>query len=1327
MKHWACKLFLTMILLAAVSLPAYAQVASSSLLTGVVVDQSGAVIPGANVVVKNEATGAEYKATTAENGTFMIPSLTAGSYSASVSMAGFKQSVTKNIVLVVGVPTDVRIVLQVGGSNETVTVTAGADVIQATSATVATTMSSTQITNLPLQTRNALDFLVFFPGATTTGSARNTTFMGLSGTFVNITVDGINTQDNYNKNSDGFYTMITVRPDSIQEVTVTTAAAQADASGGGAIQVKWVTRSGTNDYHGSLYDYERNWKLNSNYWFNNRDGAQIYRGDGPGYGGTCTAQQMLAEWDKCRADRNTVIVHQAGGRFGGPVLIPKLFSGKDRAFFFINLEKFLQPTSYTRNNTIYAPTLEQGIYSYVYRQSGQPDVVKSVDLMALAAANGYTATIDPNVQKLLAAVRKAAGTKGSITSYPLVGTDPNYQNYKWMVSGTEVRNYVTTRFDINLTSKHRIEASFNGENRKRDPDNVNNGAPRYPGFPNYGVNTGIRGAASFALRSTITPRLVNELRGGFTMGTTLWYNNIPRNIYSAAGPGGEDLLGGYSWTPSGMTGISFSNGGERRNSPMKTLENTLTWSKGAHNLSFGVRFEHRAGWLWDSTYAPSIGFGIPSGYDPAYAMFDANNGTKNFPQATTSQISSAATLYAALTARVTSISSTAYLDEKTGNYVNLGDAVERSRQRFLGTYVQDAWRMSPNFTLNMGLRWEINFPWTPLNHSASFSGPKEAWGLSGVNSLFKPGATGGILSQVYEYKPGSPAYDVDYKAFAPSVGFAWSPNAKGILGKILGTGSQTVIRAGFGVSYNNYGVTSFDSMFYSNPGSNYTTSRSQSIGNFPAPGVSWPVLFRNRGTIPNMLSSADFPKAPTYPIVAQYSDSINAFEPNIRTPYTLSWQFSIQREITKDTALEVRYAATRTMQNWFQSNLNETVLTQNGFLTEFLKAQGNLYANIAAGKGNTWRYDASVSGTQPLPIFIKYLSPNNLDPNNSANYTSAALGSTQNAVFTNATYVNYLAKYNANPGSFAGIFYGDATRRNNAISSGLPANFFMMNPQVQGGGAWIYKNGGGSRYDSMVVELRRRLSHGLLVQASYSFSKAFSYGWISWERPWQKNLGSFLRHQFKPTWVYELPFGQGRMLFANSPKLVDRFIGGWEVEGTARIQSGNINDIGNYLLVGMTDKEFRDSVGVYYDDASKKVWYLPKDIRDNSYLAWQYNQTGFTSGAPTGRYIAPANSNSAGCIQIRSGDCTNRHLYFQGPGFARFDLSLVKRIRFGETRNFELRGEFLNAFNNINFSGFSSLSPSSLNLGLITSAYTDVSNSQDPGGRLIQIVMRINF
>jgi hypothetical protein len=300
-----------------------------------------------------------------------------------------------------------------------------------------------------------------------------------------------------------------------------------------------------------------------------------------------------------------------------------------------------------------------------------------------------------------------------------------------------------------------------------------------------------------------------------------------------------------------------------------------------------------------------------------------------------------------------------------------------------------------------------------------------------------------------------------------------------------------------------------------------------------------------------------------------------------------------------------------------------------------------------------------------------------------------------------------------------------ATRRQNALNAGLPANFIRTNPGLTN--ATFTGNGGYSRYDSMQVELKRRLSRGLLVGASYVWAKGFVRQRPSFRQdPWN-GRSDVLAHAFKANWQWELPFGQGKMLFGNASGLVDKLVGGWEFQGTARIQSGNLLDFGSVALVGITREELQKEFQLRFDDANKIVYNLPQDIIDNSRRAFNTSATdptGYsTLGVPTGRYLAPASSES--CAQIISGDCTQQQLLVNGPQFTRFDLSMIKRFRIRESMNVEFRAEFLNAFNYVNFFGTASIGGTTSSQ--VTSAYQDINNTQDPGGRLIQFVLRFNF
>jgi hypothetical protein len=1317
MNRFVFTLVTTMLLVTAVSLCCYGQGGASSTLAGTVVDQSGAVVPGANVAVKNDATGAEFKTITTDNGTFSIPSLSAGTYTATVSMPGFKQALVKDIRLVAGTSSSIRVTLEVGGTSETVTVQANAEVLQASTANITTTMGTRQITQLPLATRNAMDFLVLLPGVNTTSSgARSSTVMGLPQAAINITIDGVNTQDNSGKTTDGFFSMITPRLDAMEEVTISTATPGSESAGQGAIQIRFVTRSGTNDYHGSVYEYHRNPMFNSNYWFNNRDKAPVYMGDGPSYHQPCTPTQLANEFDKCKAPVDRVLLNQPGFRIGGPITLPKKlfgllgFNGKDKAFFFINYEEYRFPSQQTRTRNIYNPAVENGFFRYTVGST-----IQQVDLMALAAANGQTATFDPTVKKMLTDIRNSTAIQGTLTDQ----TDPNYQYFYVTNKGQDTRKFLTTRGDFNLTSRHRLEMAWNYSYYGLPIDMLNSGDPSYPGFPSISGYLGNRYSDSAALRSTLTPRLVNEFRFGTQGGDGLFGPDVNPSAFT--GPIAN--MGGFNWTPSGVTSPIRSSSPSRRTPPIEQLDDTLSWNRGSHGLTFGVSFTNAGNWTWSQSLLPSLSFGVDTTFDPAAAMFNSVNGPKNFPNASNSQISAAQSIYASLTGRVTSIGGSTVLNEKTLQYTYLGPNVQRMHQREIGLFAQDSWRVRPGLTLNYGLRWELQLPWTPLNSVYSWATIADVWGPSGVNSLYKPGASGGKATQYQQFKAGDPAYNLDYKDIAPSLGFAWTPRAEGgLLKHILGGNGQTVFRGGFSIAYNRYGMATYSGIFTSNPGITIDASRNTTLGNLVT-GVgtdTWPLLFRDK----SRLGPPAFAATPVYPLAASISNSVSAFDPNIRTPYTMSWTFSLQRELTKDMAVEVRYVANRNLRPWNSFSLNSVNIVENGFLDEFKLAMANLQANIAASRGNTFKYAGPSTGTSPLPITLAYFSGySSTQASDSTKYTSSN--------FTSTTYVNTLAQTNPNPTSFASSLYSNATQRTNALTGGLTANFFLVNPTVSG--ANITGNGGFNMYDSMVVELRRRMAKGLLIQANYVYAKSLGSSFVSLRAPWAKVQGGTLPSAFKVNWVYEMPFGKGKFLFANSRGWIDKIIGGWEFQGTGRWQSGDLLNFGNVRLVGMTLQDLRGAIGLRFDNVSKPnvIYYEPADIITNTIAAYNTSATtsnGYSTayGVPTGRYVAPANT--ASCIQIYNGQCAPLTNYVRGVRFQRFDLSLVKRIRFTETKNFEFRGEFLNAFNNINFNASGGIcTSSSPSCGQFAAAYRDPNQQNDPGGRLLQLVARINF
>jgi len=419
---------------------AFAQGSFFTSLSGIVIDSQGAVIPGADVKIKNNGTGIENSAVTGADGTFTVPSLQGGTYSVTVSLMGFKTAVLNSVTLNAAIPANVRVTLTVGALEENVTVIGdSALVVQTQSPSIATNLTGAQIASLPLTSRNALDSLTSLAGFNTSGTARNSTVNGLPKSAINITLDGMNIQDNYLKTSDGYFARLTPSIDSVEEVTVTTAGNTADATGQGGVQIKFVTKSGTNNWTGSAYEYFRHDWLNSNDWFRNRD--------------------LPPDPATGKAPKNKLRNYQQGIAQGGPIK-------QNKAFFFFNYEEQRAPSSSTLQRVILSPDAVNGIFAY----NGPGGSVQKVNLLQLAAANGHLATADPVVQKMLNDILASTKTTGTVTSL----SNPMVQQYTWSMPTQSFNPAPTVRIDYEVSSRHRLTGSMNYRHINSTPDTTNN-------------------------------------------------------------------------------------------------------------------------------------------------------------------------------------------------------------------------------------------------------------------------------------------------------------------------------------------------------------------------------------------------------------------------------------------------------------------------------------------------------------------------------------------------------------------------------------------------------------------------------------------------------------------------------------------------------------------------------------------------------------------------------------------------------------------------------------------------------------------------------------
>jgi hypothetical protein len=1291
MRHAFAAFLMAALVLPSTASSVLAQGTSGS-ISGVVLDAAGGAIPGASVVVASDATGTKFEALTNGVGSFSVPALPVGTYKITVSLTGFKTAVVTDVRVQLGIPTNVKATLEVGGIAETVTVrSTAAELVNTQTATVSATMNMEQIAQIPMPTREVLNAVTFLVGVNQTGVARGeATVNGLPESFLDIKLDGVSNQDTFNKSTDGFFSPVRPRQDAIEAVTVTSAAGGADVGGSGAISINFVTRSGSNQFRGSVYEYYRAPKLNTNYWFNTRDGNP----------------------------KNDVKLHQFGIRQGGPIVIPGLYDGRNKAFFFVHDEELRLPNDVSRVRTTLHPRAMQGWYRYsVTGAGGQPEI-REVNVLDLARNNNQISATDPVVMRLLNNISAATQKKGVIAAT----NDPLLNSYSWLTPAKQIEHQPAVRIDYNINDRHRLTGTFNKLWQDRNPDQLNDFDQRFPDAPNFGHTVARRPQRSFTLRSTLSNRLVNEVKVGVSRGERIFFGQAD----SGGGPQTFADQDGRAVAlfPNTLTNWHTRNTLSGRSAYQYTVDETITWQKGKHSFLFGGgAFLGRA---WDDSQqvVPGITLGFNTANDPAAGLFN----TSAFPGASNNQLGAARGLYGMLTGRVTQVTGQATLDPETNQYSFLGRRRRHGKMDSYSAFVQDSWRVTPGLTLNAGVRWDVQRPFSPLNDTMSVASLASVCGVSGIGdggtysrcNFFKPGPPAGSIPVFDQFSRDNSGYHTDWDNIAPNVGVAWRPQVEsGWLRTLLGDPEWATVRGGYSVAYERQGFAAFTGVFGPNPGATLTLTRDANTGLVPA-GETWPVLLSQT----NRLGPAAFPASPTYPIAvrANRGDDISAFHPDIEIAFARTWTVGFQRALTSNMAIEARYVGTRGVDQWSTLGYNEIDILGNGFFNEFKLAMANFQANNAAGgsRANSFAYFGPGTGTSPLPTYLAYLA-GRTDAANTAAYTGTT--------WTNTGLTGDMGRTNPQPFNSADDLDGDATRRANAAAAGLPANFFVLNPHLDD--VNVTDSGAFSDYHALQIELRRRLSRGLMINASYQYAiegtsafEGFRYGRVM-------NPVPNVRHAIKSQWDWSVPVGRGRRYGANMNPILNGALGGWEFSGAARIQARMMN-FGSVRLVGMSKKDvqqmYKYDIRINPANNLRTPIMMPDDVILNTRRAFSTSATSATGysdlGVPTGRYFAPATG--ADCITLRAGDCAPRTLLIRAPFFGRIDVGVTKRFPITGRTNVEVRFDMLNLFDNINFNPVANPGGGAT-IFQVTSAYRDPNNNFDPGGRLGQISLRLNW
>jgi len=1272
----------------------FSQVTTTARMDGVVTDQQNAVVPAAAVVVVQSATGQSLRTVTDDKGYWALPSLQTGSYKVTVTKEGFKSVTNNNVIIDAGVPATVNIVLAVGATTETVEVMAGAEIVQTDSATVSSTLQGRQINDLPFTSHNVTELIASQPGTQNADGVRYATINGLPQPTINITIDGINVQDNATKsNPDSVFNAVQPRTQAIEEMTMSTAAASADSTGEGAVQIKFVTKGGTNSFHGGLYETNRNSYFEACAFFNCLQGAA----------------------------KDRINLNEYGFTIGGPVL-------KNKLFFFESFEFFDLPQSFPETGTWLTPTAASGVFTY-----NVGGAVKTVNLYTLAAqanpslpagVRAFPTAGDPTLAKTYSLINQLITASGGTPVSRIVSNnDYNRENFTSNAPAVNNRKFQTARLDYNLTDKHHINAVWNYQVNSRSPDGLNleyrilPGTGTQLGSPSLEGQYGINWTGSIGLRSVITPTITNEFTGGIQGGANALGDGLSTADY---GIWNGKLLSfaGYMTNPYNGNYTNFAP----RSTPVYQVNDNVSYLKGNHLLNFGFNFTQINAWqaAANSSLLNTLALGQAAG-DPDNTGATSLFTTTTLPGASATQLSDAANLYAILVGRVSAVTSSAVLGEQTKTYGS-NFSVDRDHMREYAGYIQDTWRVSSQVTISVGLRWDRQGAIRNLDNLYTRPGFAGLFGVSGVGHLFQPGVLDGSVPVFSLVPPGVGGYDPGVGHFNPSFGIAYRIPKGGVFHWL--TGDDAVLRSGFSISTIRQGIGFLDGVWGANAGRSLSTSTSPSTT--PSVFTAGNVLFSDP-TYPTLVPSSIDPAFPnpSFPLAVQSGQTVEDYNPKIKAEYVESYTLGFQRQLNRDTVVEFRYVGNHGVDLWSAVNLNEVNVVESGFAQQFQQAQNNLA--IANG----------ISVAQLLNPSVK-LTTNNYGNQGLPGQVNVPLITTAIGSSTDQTTVTQLQQGQA--GATANGIATNATRMANLTKAGFPINLFQVNPN-NGGNSIELTNRNSSTYNSGQVEVRRRLSQGLQLQFSYALSHSLTDANLPTLRDWGGNKGPAtfdIRHGFKATWIYQLPFGQGRPMLSSLHGVPGKVISGWELAGVARVQSGtpvnftsgrstfNQND-GGVTLYNITAKQLQDQMALNFTSqinangvATGTAFYLPQSFIQNSLAAAGISGT-FNPSAP---YLGPCNAAGQICNQI----------FIYGPWLSKWDVSLVKRTQIKERLNFEFRVQALNLFNHPNIlvpggaaTGGNINVALNSTFGQTTQAFRDLNNTNDPGARSLEFVARLNF
>jgi hypothetical protein len=617
-------------------------------LGGAVLDSSGAVLPGATITLTSENTNQVQTTVSNETGVYLFPQVPVGLYRVEISLSGFKTATFTKVAIAVGQEYALTARLELGGLNEVVMVEAGSSLVPTTSPEVTTTVEQQQIVALPLNGRNPISLVQLQAGVSSLGRP-STAINGGRPTWTQVTQDGINIQDNFIRTNSVDFVPNRPTADNVSEFSIVTTA-QGVESAGGASQVRMITPSGTNQFRGNAYEYNRHSKFASNTFFNKRSNLPV-----------------------SYLNRN-----QFGGSYGGPLK-------RDRVFFYANYEAFRQKQQVAQNYTIPVRSdLLTGNFRYVATDGS----VRSANVMQLSGQ-----TIDSAVQSSILSLypspdRVNSYDSGDSRADRLLNTG----RYRFQQDDFNDRNQMVARTDYALNDRHRFEIIYSYIRETDDRTDLDAVTPTSP-LVFTDAHTHRYGGT---WRWTISNRFQNELRGGG--------NLSPVDFKSDVDFSSGILLNVPAFGSINSPLVNFQPQG--RNTRTYQYSDTANLMLGNHALQFGGSAEQiRINAYNFAARFPTVTFGIGSGAPAGFALTAAQ-----LPGISTNDLTAANNLLSLLSGTISQLTQTFQVESQTSGFVG---GIPNNRNWSLDNYalfIQDNWRVKPNLTLRGGVKWEYFSP-----------------------------------------------------------------------------------------------------------------------------------------------------------------------------------------------------------------------------------------------------------------------------------------------------------------------------------------------------------------------------------------------------------------------------------------------------------------------------------------------------------------------------------------------------------------------------------------------------------------------------------------